>query len=56
MTSTGYLKSGWSILTGNELYIYYNKDALEHSEMLIISGGKLIATDKPVEFPNSSYR
>ena len=35
-TTTGYIKSGWCILTGNELYVYNTKDALAHSKMLIL--------------------
>ena len=39
LTSTGYIKNGWSILTGNELYVYHSKDALIHSKMIILQGG-----------------
>jgi hypothetical protein len=50
LTSTGYFKNGWAILTGNELYLYKSKIALSHSKMFIVEGAKILssASSNPV--------
>jgi hypothetical protein len=36
LTQMGYFKNGWSILTGDELYFYQNKDEIQHSQMIVV--------------------
>lgn len=57
LTQTGYMKNGWSILTGNELYLYQTKDALEHSNMHLVHGAKIIGTpnDEPYNYQNRIF-
>ena len=49
------MKNGWSILTGNELYLYQTKDALAHSQMYIINGAKVNTNDEPFYYQNRSF-
>ena len=36
LTSTGYLKNIWVILNVNELYMYQNRDQIQHNEMFVV--------------------
>lgn len=51
----GYFKSGWGILTGDELYLYKNKDDMKHSIMIVVQGAQIIGSpsDPPIEFLNN---
>lgn len=40
-TKTGYYKSSWAIISGNELYIYQNKESAKHVNLLILSGATI---------------
>jgi hypothetical protein len=55
LTEMGYFKSGWGILTGDELYLYKNKDDMKHSMMIVVQGAQIIGSpsDPPIEFLNN---
>ena len=40
-TKTGYYKSSWAVVTGNELYLYPSKDSAKHAEMYILQGAQI---------------
>jgi hypothetical protein len=45
-TKTGYYKSSWAIICGNELYIYQNKESAKHNNLLILSGARIYCDTK----------
>jgi hypothetical protein len=47
-TKTGYYKSSWAIISGNEMYVYQNKESSKHINLLILSGAR-IYSDTRVE-------
>ena len=41
-TKTGYYKSSWAVINGNELYIYQNKENPKHFSLFIIAEARII--------------
>lgn len=59
LTSTGYFKNAWVVLTGNELFFYQSKNDTAFSKMVIVQGASIHCTlaDKPLRFADrTSYR
>jgi len=56
MTSTGYIKLGYIVLIGDELYLYSNKDSNGHHEMAILKGTSVLGStkDEPYKILNNS--
>jgi hypothetical protein len=41
LTKTGYYKSSWAVVTGNELYLYLSKDSPNHTFMRVLQGARI---------------
>lgn len=41
LTKTGYYKTSWAVVSGNELYLYLSKDNADHTHMQVLQGARI---------------